>query len=121
MEKLLHEYRSARLNLGNAAIHTDALRQEVERMLSLAAGNIERCYQAVLDTDAAAVALAEETEEQIDLINKDVSEYVSHILVSAGNGMDVRAIEGYFTISSNVERIGDHVLNIAEAYAKMGV
>ncbi len=113
LEQLLHEYRSSRLNLGNAAIHTDALRQEVERMLSLAAGNIDRCYQAVLNTDAAAVTLAEETEEQIDLINKDVSEYVSHILVTAGNGMDVQAIEGYFTISSNVERIGDHAINIA--------
>jgi len=112
LEKLLHEYRSSRLSLGNTAIHTDALRQEVERMLSLVAGNINRCYQVVLNTDAAAVTLAEETEEQIDLINKDVSEYVSHILVTAGNDMDVRAIEGYFTISSNAERIGDHAINI---------
>ena len=113
LEQLLHEYRSSRLNLGNAAIHTDALRQEVERMMSLAAGNIQLCYQAVLDTDADAVARAEETEEQIDLINKDVSEYVSHILTTAGNGMDVRAIESYFTISANAERIGDHAVNIA--------
>ena len=112
LEQLLHEYRSSRLSLGNAAIHTDALRQEVERMLTLATENIQRCYQAVLNTDAAAVALAEETEEQIDLINRDVSEYVSHILVTAGNGMDVQAIEGYFTISANAERIGDHAVNI---------
>ena len=81
-------------------------------MLTLATENIQRCYQAVLNTDAAAVALAEETEEQIDLINRDVSEYVSHILVTAGNGMDVQAIEGYFTISANAERIGDHAVNI---------
>ena len=113
LEKLLHEYHSSRLNLGNAAIHTDALRHEVERMLSLAAENIQRCYQAVLNTDAAAMNLAEETEEQIDLINKDVSEYVSHILVTAGNGMDVQDIESYFTISGNTERIGDHAVNIA--------
>jgi len=66
----------------------------------------------VLNTDATAVALAEETEEQIDLINRDVSEYVSHILVTAGNGMDVQAIEVYFTISANAERIGDHAVNI---------
>ena len=117
LEQLLHEYRSSRLNLGNAAIHTDALRQEVERMLALAAGNIRQCYQAVLDTDADAVAKAEETEELIDLINKDVSEYVSHILITAGNGMDVQAIEGYFTISANAERIGDHAVNIADYVA----
>ena len=112
LEQLLHEYRSSRLSLGNAAIHTDALRQEVERMLTLATENIQRCYQAVLNTDTAAVTLAEETEEQIDLINRDISEYVSHILVTAGNGMDVQAIEGYFTISANAERIGDHAVNI---------
>ena len=117
LEQLLHEYRSSRLNLGNAAIHTDTLRQEVERMLALAAGNIQQCYQAVLDTDADAVARAEETEEQIDLINKDVSEYVSHILITAGNGMDVRAIESYFTISANAERIGDHAVNISDYVA----
>jgi phosphate:Na+ symporter len=112
LEKLLHEYRSSRLNLGNAAIHTDALRHEVERMLSLAAENIQQCYQAILKTDTATLAKAEETEEQIDLINKDVSEYVSHILITAGNSMDVQAIENYFTISSNAERIGDHAINI---------
>ena len=113
LEKLLHEYRSSRLNLGNAAIHTDALRQEVERMLSMAGNNIERSCQAVLDTDAAAAAMTEEIEEQIDLINRDVSEYVSHILITAGNGLDVMAIENYFTISSNAERIGDHAVNIS--------
>ena len=112
LEKLLHEYRSARLNLGNAAIHTDALRHEVERMLDLAAENIQQCYRAVQARDENIVARAEDIEEQIDLINKDVSEYVSHILITAGNSMDVQAIENYFTISSNAERIGDHAINI---------
>lgn len=98
--------------LGYAAIHTDALRQEIERMLNLAGENLDRCYNAVLNTDIAAVKDAEEAEEVIDNLNRDISRYISKILVHNNSDQDVATIEEYFLITGNAERIGDHALNI---------
>lgn len=98
--------------LGYTAIHTDALRQEIERMLKIAGENLERCYNAVLHTDRTALQAAEEAEEVIDGLNRDISKYISKILVHNNTDQDVAVIEEYFLITGNAERIGDHALNI---------
>ncbi len=108
------EFGRTRTHLGADAIHMDILRQEIERMISLAGENANRCYQAVLDTDTAVLKKAEETEGIIDTLNKDISQYISKILVSSNSGSNVTNIEQYFLITGNAERIGDHAINIGE-------
>lgn len=106
------EYGRGRTNLGAAAIHIDLLRQEIERMIVLAGDNVDRCYQAVLDSDASMLKKIEETESTIDTLNKDISQYISKILVDNNSGQNVTDIEEYFLITGNAERIGDHAMNI---------
>ena len=108
------EFGRTRTHLGADAIHLDILRQEIERMISLAGENTHRCYQAVLDTDSSILKKAEETEKMIDTLNKDISQYISKILVSSNSGSNVTNIEQYFLITGNAERIGDHAMNIGE-------
>ncbi len=108
------EFGRTRTHLGADAIHMDILRQEIERMISLAGENANRCYQAVLDTDTAVLKKAEGTEGIIDTLNKDISQYISKILVSSNSGSNVTNIEQYFLITGNAERIGDHAINIGE-------
>ncbi len=112
LASLNEEFRRGRTNLGAATIHIDLLRQEIERMISLAGENLERCYQAVLTSDLALEKTIDETEETIDNLNKDISQYISKILVDNNSGSNVTAIEQYFLITGNVERIGDHAVNI---------
>lgn len=109
----LHEaFSSNRLSLGSAAIHTDVLANEIENMLVLARNNVEKCYQAVLNTDISALKDIKDAEENIDILNKEISKFISKILVDSNSGKDVAAIEEYFLITGNTERIGDHALNI---------
>ena len=108
------EFGRTRTHLGADVIHMDILRQEIERMIALAGENTHRCYQAVLDTDASIVKKAEETEKMIDTLNKDISQYISKILVSSNSGSNVTSMEQYFLITGNAERIGDHAMNIGE-------
>ena len=108
------EFGRTRTHLGADAIHMDVLRQEIERMITLAGENTTRCYQAVLDTDASVLKKAEETEKLIDTLNRDISQYISKILVSSNSGSNVTNIEQYFLITGNAERIGDHAMNIGE-------
>ncbi len=111
LANLKEEFNRGR-NLGVATIRIDLLRQEIARMLNLAADNVEKCYDAVLNSDTAALKGIKETEELIDTLNKDISQYISKILVQNHSRHDVKEIEEYFLICGNAERIGDHAINI---------
>ena len=116
---LSEEFGRNRTSLGTGAIHMDLLHQEIERMLTLAGKNLERSYQIVLDADASGFKKIEETEEVIDALNKEISQYISKILVHNNSDENVADIEEYFLITGNAERIGDHVLNIAQSFSKI--
>ena len=109
---LSKEFRRGFTSLGAATVHTDALRNEIESMLRMAGENVERSYQAILDTDVAIFKKVEETEETLDAMNKEISQYISKILVHNNSGQNVEAIKEYFLITGNTERIGDHAANI---------
>ena len=108
------EYVRTRTHLGADAIHMDLLRQEIERMITLADENVEKCFNAVLNSDASLLKEATETEKMIDTLNKDISQYISKILVNSNNWSNVTSFEQYFLITGNAERIGDHAINIGE-------
>ena len=110
---LTEEFRRSMTNLGSTLVHTDLLAHEVDHMLALAGDNVHKSYQAVLDTDLGAFGVIEKTEENIDTINKELSQYISQILVHNNNDKNVSVIKEYFLITGNAERIGDHALNIA--------
>lgn len=106
------EFRRSRITLGAAAVHTDMLVHEIERMITLACDNTQKSFQMILDGDKAMLKQISETEETIDAMNKEISQYISKILVHS-SGHNVADIEEYFLITGNAERIGDHALNIA--------
>lgn len=106
------EFGRNRTQLGADIIHMDIVRQELERMIGFASANVERCFNAVLNQDTALLKEIDETEELIDTLNKDISQYISKVLVNSSSDANVTSFEQYFVISGNVERIGDHAINI---------
>ena len=109
---LREEFHRGSITLGFSAVHLDMLGQEIQRMLQLAGENVNRCFQTILDVDLDTFQTVEETEEELDYLNKEISQYISKILVHNNSGQNIAAIEEYFLITGNVERIGDHALNI---------
>lgn len=110
---LTDEFRRGNISLGLTAVHTDLLKQEIGRMISLATQNLNKSYKAVLERDADALEGITQTEEAVDKLNKEISQYISKILVHNNSGENVAEIEQYFLITGNIERIGDHAINIA--------
>ena len=108
------EFGRNRTQLGADMMHMDLLRQEIRKMYALAEQNVEKCFNAVLNTDSTLLKEAMETEKMIDTLNKDISQYISKILVSSNNNENVTSFEQYFVITGNIERIGDHAMNIGE-------
>lgn len=87
-------------------------------MLAMARNNIETGFQAVLQCDPTRLEGAEATEEYLDYLNKEISQYISKVIVHETNERDSAAISAYFKITGNIERIGDHAMNICE-YTQM--
>ena len=99
--------------LGNSAMIIDQMRHELARMTAMARENIEDGFEAVLTRDEAILARVEEREEYIDFLNREISHYVSHLIALETNEEGSAAVSSFFTISGNLERIGDHADNLA--------
>ena len=118
LSALSDEFRRGGINFGLTAVHTNLLRKGVDHMLALATENMNKAYTAIRKRDVAMLEEITETEETIDILNKDIAKYISKILVHNNSGQNVSDIERYFLIAGNTERIGDHAINIA-GYTKL--
>ncbi len=110
---LNEEFRRGNISLGLTAVHTDVLKQEINKIISMANENLNKAYGTVIDKNVKALEAITKTEEKIDLLNKEISKYISRILVHNTDRKNVADIERYFLITGNAERIGDHAMNIA--------
>ncbi len=100
--------------IGFSAMYVNQLRQEINRMLGMARQNVEMAFEAVLAADPKYLEKAEETEEYLDFLNREICRYISDVIVNESNERDSAAISAYYLISGNIERIGDHAINICE-------
>ena len=99
--------------LGVSAIVIDQLRNELNRMLSMARDNVADSFRAVLSRDTDQLQVVEQREEYIDFLNREISRYVSHLIAIETNEQGSAMVSSFFTISGNIERIGDHADNLA--------
>ena len=105
-------------NLGASAIHIGQLQQELDRMLDMAQNNIETSFDAVLSRDSSLLTKAEKMESYLDFLNKEISKYISRLITYETNEQGSSIVSSYFTITGNIERIGDHAINIC-GYSKL--
>ena len=105
-------------NLGASAIHIDQLQQELDRMLDMAQDNIETSFDAVLSRNSSLLTKAEKMESYLDFLNKEISKYISRLITYETNEQGSSIVSSYFTITGNIERIGDHAINIC-GYSKL--
>lgn len=103
--------------LGVSVIARKQLMEEVSQMLSLAAENVDKGFLAFREKSADELEQILKREEEIDLSNARLSRRISKVLTVEHNPAEVDALRRIFTISGNVERIGDHAKNIA-GYAR---
>lgn len=108
------EFTRSLTKFGSSAVHMDLLEQEIRNMVTLAGENVYNCYSAILNSDVELLQDLRKKEKIIDTLNKEISQYISKILVHNNSDQNVAKIEEYFLITGNAERIGDHALNIAD-------
>lgn len=105
-------------HIGNSAVAMNGIKHEIERMALMAKENIEKSFDAVLAGNTSLLAEVEQKEDYIDFLNKEISKYISQIISVETNENDSSQISAYFKITGNIERIGDHAINICQ-YTRM--
>ena len=100
--------------VGHATLVISQIQREVTRMIEKVKANVEASYNALLKGEGASLDEIEETEEYIDYLNTEISRYIVRLMSVEMSEAETRRINNYYLALSNIERIGDHAMNIAE-------
>lgn len=101
-------------NFGTSAINMENLHNEIERMLNMAKVNVEASFQAFLVGKSTTLADVEKREDYIDYLNKEISRAAAKMMVHETNEKASKNIRSYLDMTTNIERIGDHAVNICD-------
>lgn len=92
--------------------------QEIERMGKLARENLSLAMEAFFDGDQKKIDRVYEVENQIDFLSSEITDYLVKINQLQLPVVDARRIGALFHVVSDIERIGDHAENMADAAIK---
>lgn len=88
---------------------------EVDRMASLASENLNRAMNALITLDKDDIEEVYNVEENINFLNHAITNYLVKINQTTLPIEDLQSIGGLFHVVNDIERIGDHAENIADA------
>jgi len=94
-------------------VMTMAIANEIGRMFEFAGENCQKSFRAVLEKDDKLLEEIDNREEYIDYLNKEISFYISHLMLLSMSEKDAVTMSALFKITGNIERMGDHAVNIA--------
>lgn len=102
-------------HLGVSTIAISQIHEEIRDMLAMAATNVSESFKA-MEQGPGEEGIQEiaDREEEIDLSNVRLSKKISKILVLDQTPQDIEALNKMYSILGNIERIGDHAMNLAE-------
>lgn len=102
-------------HLGVSTIAISQIHEEIRDMLAMAATNVSESFKA-MEQGPGEEGIKEiaDREEEIDLSNVRLSKKISKVLVLDQTPQDIEALNKMYSILGNIERIGDHAMNLAE-------
>ncbi len=89
--------------------------KELDRMASLASENLNRAMNALVTMDEEEIEEVHAVEENIDFLSHAISDYLVKINQATLPIEDLKSIGALFHVVNDIERIGDHAENIANA------
>ncbi|MBP3458069.1 MAG: Na/Pi cotransporter family protein [Lachnospiraceae bacterium] len=89
--------------------------KEVERMANLANENLNRAMNALITLDHDDIEEVYEVEKNINFLNKSITDYLVRINQTTLPIEDLKSLGALFHVVNDIERIGDHAENVADA------
>lgn len=89
--------------------------KEIERMVFLAGENLNRAMNALITLDEDDIKTVYEVEKNINFLNHAITDYLVKINQTTLPIEDRKNIGALFHVVNDIERIGDHAENVADA------
>lgn len=89
--------------------------KEIDRMASLASENLNRAMNALITLDQEDIDEVYEVEKNINFLNRAITNYLVKINQTTLPIEDLQSIGSLFHVVNDIERIGDHAENMADA------
>lgn len=103
--------------LSTPPVAVEQIGKEVVRMAYLARDNFERAAQALINNDVAKCEKIESVEDVINFLNHGITKNLVKINALDLDYNDAKYIGRLFHVINDIERIGDHAVNLSEAEA----
>lgn len=100
--------------IGNSIVCMESIRKELERMLQMTKENVQDAFGVFIKGKTDDFDKIVQREKYIDFLNKEISKYITQAVSHDTTKSGGQIFQSYFSITSNLERIGDHAINIAE-------
>lgn len=92
--------------------------KELDRMAALANENLNRAMNALITLDEEDIEEVYKVEKNIDFLSRSITDYLVKINQTSLPIEDLKSLGALFHVVNDIERIGDHAENVADA-AKM--
>ena len=89
--------------------------KELERIASLAEENLNRAMNALITLDEEDIEEVYEVEKNINFLNHAITDYLVKINQTTLPIEDLNSLGALFHVVNDIERIGDHAENVADA------
>ncbi|MBQ7891502.1 MAG: Na/Pi cotransporter family protein [Erysipelotrichaceae bacterium] len=104
-------------NIGNVPLAMQNLRLEAQAMLNLAKDNLIEALGGVYGKEFDYEKI-DKREDHINLINFEVAKYMSQVSLLHMSKKESAIVNALYKSFADIERIGDHALNIAQYQEK---
>lgn len=103
--------------LTTPSVAIEAARQEVIHMANIARDLLGQAINILFENEKNAVESAYQTEDLIDKLEREIVEFLNKLAQSSLSKDQSEAIYAIMHICSDLERIGDHAINIIQMSA----
>ncbi len=107
--------------LGSSVVCMEGIKRELVRMMDMARRNVQEAFEAVVKKDKDKYEIIEQREEYVDFLNKEISKYITLAVSFETTKSGSQIFNSLFSITSNIERISDHAMNIANEMLNIAI
>ena len=101
-------------HIGTSAIANTQLFNETQNMLDVAIDNVRKSFELLIDFNEDKYEKLQKNEEYINFLNKNIVEFTTSAISTEFPIEGSQTIGLFLKISADIERIGDHAMNIAQ-------
>ena len=106
-------------HIGTSAIANTQLFNETQHMLNVANHNVKRAFELLDHFDQEKYERLLKDEEYINYLNQQIIDFTTEVISNEFPTEGSQTIVFFLKLSSDLERIGDHAINIASRAQKL--